>query len=69
MNRAIDWFAKNPVAANLLMVLILAAGLVTAFTIELEATNGNRTHAAAKLGISRRTLQLKMKRYGLQDRT
>ncbi len=35
----------------------------------LEATEGNRTHAAAQLGISRRTLQLKMKRYGLQDRT
>jgi two-component system response regulator AtoC len=34
----------------------------------LEANNGNRTHAAAQLGISRRTLQLKMKRYGLQDR-
>ncbi len=32
----------------------------------LEENDGNRTHAAARLGISRRTLQLKMKRYGMQ---
>ena len=36
MNRAIEWFAKNPVAANLLMVLIVAAGFVTAFSIKKE---------------------------------
>ena len=30
----------------------------------LEDTNGNRTHAAKILGISRRTLQLKLKDYG-----
>ncbi len=30
----------------------------------LEDTNGNRTHAAKILGISRRTLQLKLKAYG-----
>ena len=36
MNRAIDWFAKNPVAANLLMVLIITSGVVTAFTIKKE---------------------------------
>ena len=29
----------------------------------LEETGGNRTHAAEKLGISRRTLQLKIKSY------
>ncbi len=36
MNRAIDWFARNPVAANLLMVLIVAAGFVTAFAVKKE---------------------------------
>ena len=28
MNRAIDWFARNSVAANLLMMVILASGLI-----------------------------------------
>ncbi len=32
----------------------------------LEDTNGNRTHAAKILGISRRTLQLKLKDYGIR---
>jgi two-component system response regulator HydG len=31
----------------------------------LEETGGNRTHAARILGISRRTLQLKLKEYGI----
>jgi two-component system response regulator HydG len=31
----------------------------------LEETNGNRTHASEILGISRRTLQLKLKQYGI----
>jgi len=31
----------------------------------LEEEGGNRTHAARKLGISRRTLQLKLKEYGI----
>ncbi len=31
----------------------------------LEETGGNRTHAARSLGISRRTLQLKLKEYGI----
>jgi two-component system response regulator HydG len=31
----------------------------------LEDTSGNRTHAAKILGISRRTLQLKLKEYGI----
>ncbi|WP_051785688.1 efflux RND transporter permease subunit [Endozoicomonas numazuensis] len=30
----IAWFANNPVAANLLMILIVVAGLMTAFTIK-----------------------------------
>ncbi len=33
--------------------------------ITLEETGGNRTHAARILGISRRTLQLKLKEYGI----
>jgi two-component system response regulator HydG len=32
----------------------------------LEDTNGNRTHAADILGISRRTMQLKLKKYNIQ---
>jgi DNA-binding NtrC family response regulator len=32
----------------------------------LEETEGNRTHAAKILGISRRTLQLKLKEYGIK---
>ena len=36
MNRAIDWFARNSVAANLLMIFILASGLLTVFTIKQE---------------------------------
>jgi two-component system response regulator HydG len=31
----------------------------------LAETGGNRTHAANILGISRRTLQLKLKEYGI----
>ena len=30
----IAWFARNPVAANLLMLIIMAAGLGSAFTIQ-----------------------------------
>ena len=32
----IAWFAKNPVAANLLMVFIVISGLISVFTINLE---------------------------------
>ena len=33
----------------------------------LDANNGNRTHTAEILGISRRTLQLKLKEYGINE--
>jgi len=36
MNRAIEWFAKNTVAANLLMVLIMVGGLITVFRVKQE---------------------------------
>ena len=36
MNRAIAWFAENRVAANLLMVVILAAGIISLSQIKLE---------------------------------
>lgn len=36
MNGAIEWFAKNPVASNLFMVLILAGGLMSTVTIKRE---------------------------------
>ncbi len=36
MNRAIDWFAHNPVAANLMMIFIMASGILTVFTVKQE---------------------------------
>ena len=36
MNRAITWFAHNPVAANLLMLVILVGGAITVFTVRQE---------------------------------
>jgi DNA-binding NtrC family response regulator len=33
----------------------------------LEQAEGNVTHASKKLGISRKSLQMKMKEYGLRD--
>ena len=36
MNRAIEWFARNSVAANLLMVFIMVSGLLTVFTMKQE---------------------------------
>lgn len=33
----VAWFARNPVAANLLMLLILVAGIMTAFNLRVEA--------------------------------
>jgi len=35
----------------------------------LEQADGNVTHASRKLGISRKSLQMKMKEYGLRDET
>ncbi|MEW8624274.1 MAG: efflux RND transporter permease subunit [Candidatus Thiodiazotropha sp.] len=32
----VEWFVRNPVAANLLMVVILAVGIVTAFSLRIE---------------------------------
>ena len=32
----IDWFARNHVAANLLMTILLLGGIYTAFTIKKE---------------------------------
>ncbi len=36
MKGAVAWFAENHVAANLLMLFLLLAGFVTAFSIKLE---------------------------------
>ena len=36
----IDWFARNSVAANLLMMILLVGGLYTAMTIKKESQNG-----------------------------
>ena len=36
MNRAVEWFARNGVAANLIMILILFGGFVTAFNLKQE---------------------------------
>ena len=36
MNNIITWFANNKVAANLLMIFILIAGLISLMSIKLE---------------------------------
>ncbi|MGC9325592.1 MAG: efflux RND transporter permease subunit [Desulfomonilia bacterium] len=36
MNRALEWFARNSVAANLILILVLAAGLLTVTSIKQE---------------------------------
>ena len=36
MNNIITWFANNKVAANLLMIFILIAGLISLISIKLE---------------------------------
>ena len=36
MTRIIDWFARNTVAANLLMVLIIVSGGIAMFTVKQE---------------------------------
>ena len=36
MKSAIEWFVKNPVAGNLLMILIMAGGLFTGLTLKKE---------------------------------
>ena len=36
MNKIIDWFARNGVAANLLMIVTIAAGLISLSRIKLE---------------------------------
>ncbi len=40
----IAWFARNPVAANLLMVLIIALGLLSVFTIKKDIMPAIDTH-------------------------
>ncbi len=37
LDRTIDWFARNPVASNLLLVMMVVGGLVTAPSVTLEA--------------------------------
>ncbi|MHC4779285.1 MAG: efflux RND transporter permease subunit, partial [Planctomycetota bacterium] len=36
MKGVIAWFAKNPVAANLLMILVIAGGVFAASTMRME---------------------------------
>ena len=36
MRGAIAWMARNPVAANILMVVLLAGGLYSTYTIQKE---------------------------------
>ena len=35
-NGAISWFARNPVAANLMMVFIIVSGLIATTTVREE---------------------------------
>ena len=41
MTGTVGWVARNKVAANLFMAMILAAGLVTIFGIPLDKINSN----------------------------
>ncbi len=34
MNGLINWFARNPVAANLLMVFLIVSGLIASFNVK-----------------------------------
>lgn len=36
MKKIIEWFVRNPVAANLIMIVIVAMGLLTAYRVKLE---------------------------------
>jgi multidrug efflux pump subunit AcrB len=36
MKGILSWFAKNPVAANLVMIVLLVGGAMTAFTVKME---------------------------------
>ena len=36
MNSCIDWFARNPVAANLLMIFLIVSGLFAGMTVKQE---------------------------------
>ena len=36
MRRALTWFSENTVAANLLMILIMAGGLLTVRNVKME---------------------------------
>ena len=36
MNRMIDWFARNSVAANLMLVIIVVSGVIAAFSVNEE---------------------------------
>ena len=36
MNSCIDWFARNPVAANLLMIFLIVSGLFASTTVKQE---------------------------------
>ena len=42
MNRAIEWFAKNSVAANLLMISIIAMGIMSVFSIKQGSVSGSK---------------------------
>ncbi len=46
-NSLISWFASNPVAANLLMAMIVGAGLVSAFSIEKRTLPDFETNAVS----------------------
>ncbi len=36
MNGMLQWFARNTVAANLMMVFIVASGIIATFTVNVE---------------------------------
>src|SRR5262249_31853412 len=61
-----DELRESTFAASLASLTVLGEAERTAIKQVLEETSGHQVHAAKKLGISRRTLQRRIKSYGLQ---
>ena len=60
------WFTRNPVAANLLMLLVLVGGVITVKTIRIEGfpaiTPGSVTVTTISPGISAEQIDLNISR-------
>ena len=53
MNGMISWFARNSMAANLLMVFIVCTGVIGAFSVRTEICSSLRTTVRLSTGVIR----------------